>query len=188
MPLPLVKPFLEFVRQTLRFRDRERKTLAKRLREIQDVLVAVQSQLAEGVVPRTSAHELATIINFSNETLHGIFKIPNFDDIDKLFSKQLPHIGYLLRTADVFVDGQPRDHVEKYMTAFEARPEDYKVSPASVGAAIVEIDRAIGVIRGAVKFLDEGKAEKIDEHVGAANKAKERPKRKTPSDKKNASK
>jgi hypothetical protein len=100
-------------------RRRSQKEFGTHFRGIADLLETVKDQLDNGLVPRESSHQLATLINFTNETLHGVFRIPNDDELDDMFTKQLPH--YLLRNADVFIDGQPRDGIHKYMYALSAR-------------------------------------------------------------------
>lgn len=152
--LALVKTFAEFIRGSLRFDAHHKERLGKHLREIANLLGTVKDDLADGIVPRESSYQLASLINFTNETLHGVFKIPNDAELDDIFSKQLPHIGYLLRSADVFIDGQPRDGIHKYMYVLSAREVDYKVSPRSVSLALEEIERAVGRLRAASNFLD----------------------------------
>jgi hypothetical protein len=130
-----------------------KRRLGENLRDIAELLDSIKRDLENGVVPRESSYQVATLINFTVETLHGVFKIPNGDELDDIFSRQLPHIGYLLRDADVFIDGKPRSHVHKYM--LKARDFDYKVpSIQPVRSAIEEIERATGRLRGAADFLD----------------------------------
>jgi hypothetical protein len=146
--------FIEFIKGCLKFDNAHKRSLGTHFRGIADLLEAVKDELDNGLVPRESSHQLATLINFTNETLHGVFRIPNDEEIDDIFTKQLPRIGYLLRSADVFIDGQPRDGVHKYMRVLNARNDDYKVSPQSASLAIEEIERAVGRLRSAANFLD----------------------------------
>ncbi|MFK4592404.1 hypothetical protein [Bradyrhizobium diazoefficiens] len=154
----VVKTFIGLIKELVgagfKIDAKHKGRLGKNLREIAELLETTKDQLANGMVPRESSHQVATLINFTNDTLQGVFKIPNADELDDIFSKQLPHIGYLLRSADVFIDGKPRTGRHKYMYGLEARDGDYQVSPQSVSSAIEEIERAAGRLRGAANFLD----------------------------------
>ena len=149
-----VKTIFAIIKGCFKFDASHKKRLAEQLRKIADLLDTVKSQLENGIVPRESSYQLATLINFTNETLHGVFKIANEEELVEIFSEQLPHIGYLLRSADVFIDGQPRSGVHKYMRVLEARNDDYQISSASVTLAAEEITRCVGRLRGAVNSLD----------------------------------
>lgn len=150
----IVTAFIGFMKGCLRFDSSHKKKLGTYFRGIAELLETIKDELNDGLVPRQSSYQLATLVNFTNESLHGVFRIPNVDEIDDIFTKRLPHIGYLLRAADVFLDGQPRDSIHQFMRVLEARAADYPVSTVSVRLATEEIERAIGQLRTAAEALD----------------------------------
>jgi hypothetical protein len=150
----IVTSFIGFIGRSVRIDSSHKKKLGTYFRDIADLLEGIKDELNDGCVPRQSSYRLAALINATTESLHGVFRISNEDEINDIFTKRLPRIGYLLRAVDVFLDGKPRKGAHKYMYALRARDEDYAVSPQSVMSATEEIDRAIGQLRGAADFLD----------------------------------
>jgi hypothetical protein len=88
-----------------------------------------------------------------NESLDGVF-FPE-PSLDPLFKTTLPHVGHLVREADIFIDGEPHSHVHPYM--LKARDIDFTVSKdhPPVAKAILAIERAIGELNGSASVLDQ---------------------------------
>jgi hypothetical protein len=152
-------------------KQKHEKNLAENLKRIAGLLGSVNESLKKGIVPRKQSYELAAVINFVNEGLDSIlFPEP---DLHELFATRLPRIGYLMREADVFIDGKPRSHAHTYM--LKARDGDYKASIglSAIKNASLEIERAIGELEGSAFIRDQSsKAKKA-----VVAKAKRKPKK-----------
>jgi hypothetical protein len=158
--VPAVKSFVAFMKGAFSFREHSQKRVGSHLKEIADLLEIIKEQLKAGIVPRESSYQLATLINFTNEELNGVFRLTNHGELEELFSEKLPHLGYLLREADVFIDGTPRSSTHRYMLPLKARDDDYQVSSQSVSKAVEEIDRVVGSLRATASGLAEIKTRK----------------------------
>lgn len=133
------------------FRTKYRERLVYLLVEIKDALQAIDKSLKARKVPTEQSYRLAVLINFAEDVRRGPFYFPH---VDILFDEMLPRLGYLLRSADVFIDGKPRKGVpHAYMR--KAREEDYQVPSglAAVVEARKQIKRALGQIGAATAGL-----------------------------------
>jgi hypothetical protein len=141
-------------------KQERKEVLAENLRKIALLLTSIRESLQKGIVPRELSYELAAVINFVNESLGGVF-FPE-PSLQRLFETTLPHVGYLIREADIFIDGEPRQHVHAYM--LKARDTEFTFSKdhPPVAKASREIERAIGELKGIAFVLDKSaKATKV---------------------------
>jgi hypothetical protein len=144
---------LRFINEIKKKRAADRMELAKHLKKIAALLQAICQSLKNGKMPRKQSYELAQTINFAIDRLKGPFPIAHMDD---LFDERLPRIGYLMRQADIFIDGRPRPVGHGYEYSYVPREEDFWIVGSGFADEMAkEIERAVGDIDGAIAGLSE---------------------------------
>jgi hypothetical protein len=137
----IVKDLIERLTDPAR---RKSVNLSEALKAIADLLDATRKELESRRVPRRGAHELLALINYA-DILATEFKREDWE-LERVFERQLPEIGRLMKDADFFIDGQPRYRLHHSVDT--ASPNFAAFAEPAIKKACEEMERAAGDISG----------------------------------------
>jgi hypothetical protein len=142
---------------------RDKRQLADLLRAIVGSLEEIRRHFEKRKVPRREAHKLAEFINAANQIAASKKIDP---DLAIIFRERVPALGRLLRSADFFIDGRPRDP-DHYVAA---RPYDLKVPKGGPIAATCEtLERIIGALEAHIALIEQSIGrQRIDRKTSAS--------------------
>jgi hypothetical protein len=133
---------------------RRTQSLADYLEQIASLLGHVRSKFEKHEVPREEAKKLALLISDAH-ILAAAFK-KHDQELAKVFDKQLPHIGLLMRDADLFIDKRPRYYLHESFDVESPRFPSW--AEQKINEACEELQRAAGVLSAyAFKFAQQVK-------------------------------
>jgi hypothetical protein len=164
--LPIEKVAKLFLDRLDKWGNKDQRRLSELLKEIVELFEAVESELKKGEVPYRNGNALATLINSAAR----IVEKPKKRDLKLwlIFEHDLPKVGRLLRTADFFIDGKPRDSHHYDLAAREGTTK-VDTKDAAIAEACTEIERVIGILSGYSLGLDNANSKKPSKRTSKAS-------------------